>query len=315
MPIHPTPLGSSGRGLAVAPLLTLLVSAPLFGCTEQTVERSRQDEFGVRQVSDRVVPRPDSVTARLYDEVMTYARSENLHELPIGEIMQALGLRFTSMPYMAGLLDAPAEETLVCRLDGFDCVTFVESALALARGVRAEDYSYETFSRNMLDQRYRGGAMEGYCSRLHYFSEWIADNEERGTVRNITLDLGGTPLDKHLTFMSEHRESYPRFVENDSLYQCIREMEAMLADMKLYYVPQDHIDIVYQSLQAGDIIAIATSIEGLDVSHTGLVYKDAGGKTGLLHASTTGGVKVSPDLQAYVQNNRSQIGIVVARPL
>jgi len=34
-----------------------------------------------------------------------------------------------------------------------------------------------------------------------------------------------------------------------------------------------------------------------------------------LHASPQGGVRVSPDLQTYVQNNPAQVGIVVARPL
>lgn len=60
--------------------------------------------------------------------------------------------------------------------------------------------------------------------------------------------------------------------------------------------------------------APATDIEGLDVTHTGLVYKGEGGSTGLLHASTSGGVKVSPDLRSYVQGVEKQVGIIVARP-
>jgi hypothetical protein len=71
---------------------------------------------------------------------------------------------------------------------------------------------------------------------------------------------------------------------------------------------------VYDRLNAGDIIALVTNIEGLDVTHTGLVYDDGNGGKGLLHASTSGGVIVSPDLQRYVTNNRRQIGILVARP-
>lgn len=258
---------------------------------------------------------PDSATAQRFRRVMAYARDAALHEYPLGEIMQALGMHFAGTPYVDGLLDAPPRETLVVNLSGFDCVLLVETVLALARGIAVEDYSYETFTRHLRDQRYRDGQMQGYCSRLHYFSEWIRDNERRGTVRDVTRALGGVRLEKRLRFMSEHRASYPRFATNDSLFQGIRAMETTLDDLDLYYIPQDRIREVYDGLQPGDIIATATSIEGLDVSHTGLVYAGPDGSRGFLHASTSGGVKVSPDLQAYVENNRIQVGILVARPV
>lgn len=257
----------------------------------------------------------DTTTHRLFRDVMAYARAEKLHEWPLGEIMQAVGLRFLGTPYVAGMLDEPDHEILVVDLTGFDCVLFVEAVLALSQGIAAEDYTYETFAGHLLDLRYRDGTLDGYCSRLHYFSEWIADNEARGTVHNVTQRLGGDRLDKQLTFMSEHRESYPRFATNDSLFQGIRQMERHLEDLDLYYIPQDRIHTVYDRLQPGDIIATATHLEGLDVTHTGLVYADADGGIGFMHASTSGGVKVSPDLQRYIQNNKVQIGIVVARPV
>src|SRR5690606_19895994 len=160
------------------------------GSTEDTPgdRQSTASEVPARQVAD--VPAPDSMTARLFAGVMSRAQSENLHDLPLGEVMQEVGKEFMARPYLTGVLDKPAEETLICRLDGFDCVTFLESALALSRTIKAEDYSYETYARHMMDQRYRDGEMDGYCSRLHYFSDWIADNERRGNVRNITQSLG-----------------------------------------------------------------------------------------------------------------------------
>lgn len=260
------------------------------------------------------IPEPDERTRRLFENVMGFARENGLHERPLGEVMQQMGLQFIGKPYMAGLLDEPSEETLICRLDGFDCVTFLESAMALARGIRLERYDYETYALFMREQRYRDGEMGGYCSRLHYFTDWIADNARRGNVRDITRELGGARFNKSINFMSSNRESYPRFAENDSVFQCIRDMEARLRGVRLYYIPQDRIRESYHGLQAGDIIATATDIDGLDVTHTGLVYDHGDGRMGLLHASTSGGVKVSPDLQSYVQENRRQIGIVVARP-
>ncbi len=260
-------------------------------------------------------PAPDSTTHRLFEKVTAYARAERLHERPLGQIVQDVGLQFLGTPYVAGLLDAPAEEILVVDLTGFDCVLFVETALALARGIAAEDYAYDGFARRLREQRYRNGQMDGYCSRLHYFTEWIADNQARGIVEDVTQALGGVRLDKRLTFMTEHRDAYPRFATNDSLFQGIREMEQRLAGLAIYYIPQERIRSVYAHLRPGDVIALATDIGGLDVTHTGLVFKGDDGSTGLLHASTSGGVMVSPDLQSYVENNKRQVGIVVARPV
>ncbi|RMF56871.1 MAG: DUF1460 domain-containing protein [Bacteroidetes bacterium] len=291
-------------------LLSLLLL--LLGCRPEAAEPTTPV---VRTATPAAtVAPPDSATARRFRAVMNFARRERLHERPLGQIMQAVGTYFAGTPYVAGLLDEPPEETLVVNLSGFDCVLLVETVLALSRGIAVQDYTYEGFTRRLEEQRYRDGRMDGYCSRLHYFTDWIADNERRGLVKDLTRELGGIPLEKTLNFMSTHRASYPRLVASDSLFEGIRAMERRLAARTIYYIPQDRIRTVYDRLQAGDIIATATSIDGLDVSHTGLVYDAGDGKKGFLHASTTGGVKVSPDLQDYVQNNRIQIGIVVARP-
>ncbi len=310
--------------ICVRPLLLLLLAFALTtsGCRAESGESGTANDESPPQSTETStvadaspVSPPDSTTARLFEDVMEKARANDLHELPLGDLMVEIGREFMARPYLTGVLDQGSEETLVCRLDGFDCVTFLESALALARTIRAQDYTYETYARHMRDQRYRDGQMDGYCSRLHYFSEWISDNEKRGNVEDITRELGGVILDKELNFMSTHRDSYPRFATNDSLFQCIQEAEDDLRDLQIYYIPQDQISRVYDRLQSGDIIATATNIKGLDVTHTGLVIEGEDGRIGLLHASTSGGVKVSPDLQSYVQDNRPQIGIVVARPL
>ncbi len=256
-------------------------------------------------------PAPDPV----FDRIMAAAERENLHAEPLGVIMQKLGEKLKGTPYVAGVLDAPEQETLIAPLDKFDCVLFVESMLAMARGVAQQDYSYEGYLDRIEEARYRHGQMNGYCSRLHYFSDWIRDNEARGLVRNITQEVGGVPYDKTLDFMSTHRESYPRLVASDSLYQGIVEIERELQDLELFYIPQDQIRKAYPMLRAGDIIATATSISGLDVTHTGLVYDAGAGKKGFMHASTTSGVTISPDLQAYIQGVRVQTGIIVARPV
>ncbi len=256
---------------------------------------------------------PDSSTAQLFDAVMAHARAQNLDARPIGEIVQAIGLQLVGQPYVEGALDRTVEETLIVDLTGFDCVTFVENVLALAQAVEAGTPSYDAYIANLEALRYRDGERNGYCSRLHYFTDWMRDNERRGAVRLVTRDFG-QPFDKTIDFMSGHRDAYPKLVGNDSLFACIEDMETGLAGHNLYYVPQDDIRSVYDQLEAGDIIATATGIEGLDVTHTGFIFKDAN-RTGFLHASSTGEVKVSDDLADYIAGNSVQTGIIVARPL
>ena len=286
----------------------LLAAALLIGCQQATSTPGRSTDDAAVDTDPA-----DSTQAR-FNALMDVAKTQDLHDEPLGVIMTTLGQEAMGAPYLAGTLDEPPTEQLVIRFDGYDCVTFVETMLALARGVEQQQYDYATFARRIEEQRYREGELDGYCSRMHYFTEWIAQNDQRGTVRSITQQLGGVPLTDSLSFMSTHRDAYPRFATNDSLLACVRGMEAQLSGTTIYHVPQDDIRSVYDQLQSGDIIGFSTDIGGLDVAHTGLVLKD-GDQARLLHASLSNGVVVSPDLQRYVQNIGHQVGIVVARPL
>lgn len=257
---------------------------------------------------------PKTEEDKHFRHVMDYARSQNLQARPTGEIMQAIAKQFLGTVYQADLLDQSKQETLVVSLQKFDCMLFVETVLALARGIKVKDYSYQTFVNHLQDERYQNGQINGYCSRLHYFSQWLFDNEKRGTVKTISPELGGIPLHKTLNFMSKHWQSYPRMHEQAN-YKCIVENEAKLDKVTLNYIPLTQIHRVYAQLQSGDIIAIATNTPGLDVTHTGLVYRYPSGGVGLIHASPRGDVKISPDLETFVGRVRESVGVIVARPI
>jgi len=276
------------------------------------------------QLLEVLAGRPDPNNARetaalaedraRFDRVMEYAQQQNLPDRPIGEIVQAIADNFLGQPYAEGLLDKSGEEKLVITLNSFDCVLFVETVLAISRGIAVKDYGYQSFVGRIESQRYLNGKMNGYCSRLHYFSAWIDDNHKRQTVENITAQLGGMPVDKKLNFMSQHRSSYPQMARDEATYQCIVSAEADLAKTTVNYIPTNRIKSVYSQLKPGDIVAVATDIQGLDVTHTGFVYQNADGNIGLIHASPAGEVTVAYDLQRYISRVESAIGIVVARP-
>lgn len=226
--------------------------------------------------------------------------------------IQQVAEQFLAVPYQADMLDRAEPEVLTLSLQKFDCVLFVESVLAIARA--GDDRSEAGFVARMQAQRYRGGVIDGYCSRLHYFSDWIGDNQQRGLVEDLTPRLGGVTFKPRLDFMSQHWQKYPRLVGNSNNRDCVDRMETTLASQPRTYLPTASIAQHYDQLQSGDIVAIATAVPGLDTTHVGLLYRSASGGVGIIHAAPRSGVKVSRDLQSFVEQVDQAIGIMVARP-
>src|SRR5690606_4356239 len=183
---------------------------------------------------------PTERDLQIFNETMAWARAERLDTLPIGEIMVRLGRRFVGAPYRPGILEVPGPERLVVDLREYDCVTYVETMLALARMIRAGEDDFDTFQRELARIRYRGGETDGYPSRLHYFSEWISDNEAKGIVQDITRELGGVADNEPIDFMSRNAGSYPKLADPANL-EAIRETEQRLSTQTRYVIPEDRI--------------------------------------------------------------------------
>jgi hypothetical protein len=164
--------------------------------------------------------------------------------------------------------------------------------------------------------RYRGGERRGYTSRLHYFSEWIADGQRRGLVKDLGAELGGAEDARPLRFMTEHRSSYPALAD-ESVFREIGEVERRLDRHARRVIPTKRIPEVVKRIETGDVLAFATEIAGLDVSHTAFAYRDRGGILRVLHAPLSGGVVevTRTTLPEYVAGVRRSTGILVARPL
>lgn len=235
----------------------------------------------------------------------------------ISDIIAAVGKTFQGVEYVAGTLDKNVnEERLVIKITGLDCVTFVENVLAISNIIKKGTIDFESYKKELQLIRYRDGEINGYTSRLHYFTEWIINNQEKGLVRDITYDIGGEPYNKKINFMSTHTDSYKQLQGNDDYISEIEKIEKNLNKHKFYYIRKNEVEQFYENLQTGDIIATTTNIEGLDVTHTGFVYKK-NGKTHFLHASITKGEVVisKEELKEYLKSNKKQTGIIVARPI
>lgn len=249
----------------------------------------------------------------LYKEKITSLKA--LRAVSFGDSLTWIGKSFLDTPYKEKTLEIGAEETLVVNLRGLDCTTFVENVLAFGQVIRKKDTSLNAFTNQLETIRYRNGKLEGYPSRLHYFTEWIADNAKKGLVEDITAALNGIVLEKSIDFMGTHRSSYP-FLKDDANFAGILAMETALAEETRCYLPKEEVENQEDQLRSGDIIALATSIEGLDVTHTGFAIRQNNGRIHLLHASTSGAVVISKEpLAVYLKNIKHNIGIIVARPL
>lgn len=265
-------------------------------------------------VKDDVVYTPRDV--EIFDETVAWARQERLDTLPIGSMVTRIGRRFVGDAYTPHTLDLPGPERVIVNLREFDCVTYIESVLALARVLRDGNATFPAFTEELRRIRYRDGVLDAYASRLHYFSEWIHDNDGKGLVRNVTAELGGVRDDEPVNFMSTHADAYPRLVGQPERIEEIRQIEQRLTAHARTYIPQERIAEVADRIQDGDVIAATSTVTGLDIAHTGLaLWVD--GRLHLMHAPLVGkSVEISSSpLANRIVRIEGQDGIMVARPL
>lgn len=234
---------------------------------------------------------------------------------PIGDLVARVALHFRGAPYEAGTLEREGPEQLVVNLRAFDCVTFVETTVALARMIRSGKSAFGDYTAALERIRYRGGRRDGYPSRLHYFSEWLRDNGRKGIVRDITRDLGGTPSRKAFHELTDQREKHPP-LRDLAAFRQMRAVEAGCSRRTLYSLPKTDFPEMEKRIENGDILAVTTDADGIDVSHTGIAVRHRG-RLHLLHASSRGGrVLVSnATLHRYLQARRTRTGIIIGRAM
>lgn len=223
---------------------------------------------------------------------------------------------FIGTPYKGGTLDAGENETLIVCTDSLDCTTYVETVLALYLSSFKDNPGYDDFSESLRYIRYRGGVIDGYASRLHYFSDWASDNEKKGILREVTQEGEHDVRICSLNYMTTHSNLYRQLKDNDSLVLEISKVEKSWIDYKMPYIPKNVLNSSKDDspVEDGDILALTTNVSGLDVLHLGFsLWID--GRLHLLHASSLHG-KVIIDTSTifdYLKNRNKHTGIRVLR--
>lgn len=245
------------------------------------------------------------------------AVDKSLIEKPINEVIIAIGKSFLETKYIAHTLEKEGDEQLVINLTGLDCTTFLETSLAFARCVKKGKTSFEDYQNELTFIRYRDGKIDKYPSRLHYFSDWIFNNQQKGIVKDITEEIGGKKIKFNVNFMSENPKYYQQLKDNPDFIPVIEKQEKEINSRQYYYIPEDDIEKVESKIQTGDLIALTTSDKGLDIGHVGIAVKMDNGRIHFMHAPLVGSkVQITEvPLSDYVKKIKKHSGIIVLRVL
>ncbi|MDR2292773.1 MAG: DUF1460 domain-containing protein [Prevotellaceae bacterium] len=248
----------------------------------------------------------------IFNSLIKKILSEKSPDNEYSKLIPQTGKYLLGLPYVAHTLECENEIMTVNFLE-LDCTTFVENVVVLATLAKTSQTDFEAYLQQLKNFRYRNGKVDGYASRIHYFSDWIVTNEARGFVKNVTKEIGGEPYVKTINYMTQNSEKYPRLADRQT-FDKIKLSEENLNRHKHYYVPKTKVAEIEKNIQEGDLIAITCNTEGLDITHTGLAVRQ-NGRIHLMHASMSGKkVMISDEpLHDYLAKNSRNTGIMIAR--
>ena len=223
---------------------------------------------------------------------------------------------FLGTPYVAGTLDATCNEQTIVNTRELDCTTFMEIVTAIIMTAGEGKSDFRSFCDNLKKIRYRDGNSDSYANRLHYISQWVEENSKKGVVKEIYTPCHTKIQKLHLNYMSSHPHSYKKLKKNPLLVKEIEKHEKPFRNIEIKYIPKSMLcdSLMASYIRNGDIIALVTAIEGLDVTHVGFA-KWINGQLHLLHASSSARKVVSDHrtLHRYISDKKNHLGIRVFR--
>lgn len=227
--------------------------------------------------------------------------------------------QFHGVPYVAHTLEVNDKEQLVVNTRQMDCTTLVETVTALTLCVQQNKRKWADYLQMLRTLRYRQGKLDGYTSRLHYFTDWIDDKQQMGLVKEIQQPNPPFTATQRISvdFMSQHPDSYKALKANPSLVQEIRKQEQALTGKKYRFIPTQEVKntkLLRQTVKDGDIIAITCNKKGLEIAHLGFAVWQKNGLH-LLNASQLHHKVVTEPmtLRQYLQKHKTHTGIRIIR--
>jgi hypothetical protein len=213
--------------------------------------------------------------------------SETKHDPSAGSRIDVLSRHFLGHSYKSNPLIGSADtaEVFTASLDGFDCVTYIETIVALARAANVDD-----FTEWLRQIRYEQGRIQ-WERRNHYMTFWIRNNIRKGIIKPVSLP--SVPI-----------------VSRQRVLSVVPGLAAQQTRVKC--VPKPAVPRLEAHLQSGDLIFFVSTRRNLDIFHGGIVVRDRK-RILMRHASRSRGFVVEQQLGEFLKANR-MAGVIVVRP-
>jgi N-acetylmuramoyl-L-alanine amidase-like protein len=213
--------------------------------------------------------------------------SKTKHDQCVGGRIDVHSRHFLGHSYKPNPLIGSADtaEVFTASLDGFDCVTYIETVLALARASNVDE-----FVEWLRKIRYEQGCIQ-WERRNHYMTQWIRNNLRDGIIRPVSMPA--------LPIVSRERvlNVVPGLAAHRIRVKCL---------------PKAAVPRLAAYLQSGDLIFFVSTRKHLDVFHAGIIVRESKGML-MRHASRSGGRVVEQKLSEFLKANR-MAGVIFARP-
>lgn len=254
----------------------------------------------------KVFPAPAQRDSVIFLEKQKIAEQQNALTAQTLAVAQS----FLGTPYATGTLDRNATEQLVVNLRQLDCWTLMENSLAIAQTGGGD---FETYQSHLQQLRYWGGTVNGYGSRIHYFSGWLLQAEKNGYLRDLTQEMGGIRYRKKINYITARPDKYPK-IRAAATLRALQAAEKRINAHVWYFIPKSKVAAMEKQIQDGDLIMLTSAKRDLDISHQGFAVR-RNGRVHLLHASSLSKKVIisKQPLPQYMAAQKGQSGIMVAR--
>ncbi|NPA12526.1 MAG: DUF1460 domain-containing protein [Aquificae bacterium] len=196
---------------------------------------------------------------------------------------------FLDLPYKRVKLDL-GDGFMVVKLDGVDCMTFVEYVETLSIS-----NDFFDFIKKLQRFRYYSGVIS-HRTRKHFFTDWIGSNG----YRDVGKVVGGSKavlVKKHLNYSEK---------------KGIVIKDVPVKNRTFYYIPSNSFTPeIVNRLKTGDIVGAYSPKDWLDVSHIGYIIKK-GGNVYFRNASSRKEYKKVVDIPLWDYLKRVE-GLVILR--
>jgi len=176
----------------------------------------------------------------------------------------------------------------------FDCTTYVETVMALAKGSSSSD-----FYQNLIRIRYKD-SNSGFYSRNHFpEADWIPNNISAGIIRDITDSIASaSAIDVSYESKEINRSEWlAKQIQNRKISRTLASVTdpawSIPVNSRVSYIPIGAFEQAIERIPNGTIINLVRKNDGehpVIISHQGFLVREAGAVY-LRHALPNGNIR------------------------